>query len=272
MIRHLVATPEGQVHLRSSGDLGGDRAVLLFHQSPSSSRMWAGVMDSLAARGIPSIAADMLDYGMSDGQASHLRLEDHAEVLMDAIGELTGASLTLVGHHTGAVMAAAAAQGTVADRVRGLMVIGYPLYGSWREKLTRLGARIGPDAFDGEGLEVADLWVKLNRSLEPDTPFETRYAIFVDRLLAGPLWFTGYAALLAADLDAILSGAAHLVPTRAVFAKDDAISRVEPAVSNILGRDSIWIEGGPWVTLEHPERVAEVVAAFHGELPGGVAQ
>ena len=265
MNRHLIGTAEGALHFRSAGDLGAPNPVVLFfHQSPSSSRMWAGVMEALEERGVASLAADMFDYGMSDGQISQLGVSEHVGLILVAAAHLTDARLMAVGHHTGAVFAATAATHEV---VRALMVIGYPLYPSWREKYVRLGGRIGPDRFSDDGSELAELWVKLNLSIEPDTPFQARYDVLVDRLAAGPLWFTAYAALMQTDLEAALANAVVTgKPTRAVFAHDDAISRLEPGVTAIVGSEPVWIDGGPWVTVEHPGRVAALVESFLEEI------
>jgi pimeloyl-ACP methyl ester carboxylesterase len=161
-------------------------------------------------------------------------------------------------------MAAAAA---MHESVEALMVFGYPLYSSWREKYERLGGRIGPDQFSPDGAELADLWAKLNSSIEEETGAYERYSILVDRLLAGPIWYTAYAALLQADLDETLRRAVdRRTPVRTVFAHDDAISRFEPDVTALTGVEPTWINGGPWVTIEHPDRVAEAVRSFVREL------
>jgi pimeloyl-ACP methyl ester carboxylesterase len=265
MNRHLVGTPEGVLHFRSAGDLSAaDQVVMFFHQSPSSSRMWTGVMDVLAERGVCSLASDMFDYGVSDHQTSQLTVEEHVGLLLGAARTLTDARLITVGHHSGAVFAATAA---VHEIVHAFMIVGYPLYPTWRDKYERLGGRIGPDRFSGDGSELAELWAKLNASIEPDTPFQTRYDILVDRLMAGPLWFTAYAALMQTDLHGVLADAvATGKPIRAVFAHDDAVSRVEPEVSDMVGSVSVWVKGGAWVTVEHPTRIADVVAGFVEEI------
>lgn len=259
MQRHLVDTPAGSVHVRSTA--AGDTTVALFHQSPSSSRMWAGVMELLADSGVTCAAPDMLDYGHSDRQDHQLTLEEHAALLLDAVQSVVGDVHLLVGHHTGAVFAASAA--TRGAAVRGVAVIGYPLYTSWREKLERLGDRVSPDRFDTAGEAAAELWVKLNASIEDTAGHEVRHGIYVDRLLASPLWYTAYAALMAADLEAplrALAGSGVVLET--VFARDDAISRLEPGVTALTGVEPRWIDGGPWVTVEHPDRVAARILDF----------
>ncbi len=81
--------------------------------------------------------------------------------------------------------------------------------------------------------------------------------------MAGPLWYTAYAALLQADLEATLRQAVDRGgEVRTVFAHDDAISRFEPEVTALTGVEPTWIDGGPWVTIEHPDRVADVVGSF----------
>lgn len=264
MRRHLVETSEGYLHFRSAGDTDADRTMLFFHQSPSSSRMWTGVMEALEQRGIASLSGDMFDYGMSDRASNQLTVDSHAGLLFDAATTLAGGRMVAIGHHTGAVFAASSAAQREVD---GLMIMGYPLYADWREKYERLGARIGPDRYGPDGAELAELWVKLNTSIEPNTPIADRHTILMDRLSAGPLWYTAYAALLGQDLEATLASAASKgVPIAALFAHDDAISRFEPSISRCLGTDPIWIDGGPWVTIEHPTRVADAIESFTERL------
>lgn len=256
--RSLLPTPVGHVHVRSVGERGAP-GVVFFHQSPSSSRMWEAVMDQVAAAGFACAAPDMFDYGHSDSQTRQLSLAEHAHLLLEASAEVVGPPVLLVGHHTGAVFAAAASS---APSVRGLTVFGYPLYESWRVKFARLGARIGPDSVSEEGSELADLWVALNRSIEPATSDEVRHTIYTDRMLASPLWFTAYVALLGADLAAPLADAVQRgLTVETVFARDDAVSRLEGGVSELTGVAPVWIDGGAWVTMEHPERVAKLVVA-----------
>ena len=264
MRRHLVETKEGYLHFRSAGDTDADQVMLFFHQSPSSSRMWTGVMEALDQRGIASVSGDMFDYGMSDRATNQLTVDAHSGLLFDAATSLVGGRMVAIGHHTGAVFAAA----TAAKRdVDGLMIMGYPLYSDWREKHERLGARIGPDRYGPDGSELSELWVRLNTSIELETPFADRYTILMDRLSAGPLWYTAYAALLGIDLGTTLAAAVDTgVPIAAVFAHGDSISRFEPGVSECVGTEPIWIDGGPWVTIEHPTRVADAIESFVGSL------
>ncbi|MCQ3803021.1 MAG: alpha/beta hydrolase [bacterium] len=257
MKRHLVKTPQGQLHFLSAGSLDTDRAVLFFHQSPSSSWMWSKVMADLAERGLSSVAGDLFNYGGSDRQPDLLDLHHHADLLLGAARSLSSASLTAVGHHTGAVFAASCAARHTLD---GLVLMGYPLYGSRKEKQDRLGAKMHQDSFAPDGSELAALWVRLNRSLEDETAFSDRHAILVDRLSAGPLWFTAYAALLATDLEGTLREALDTgTPIKTVFAAQDALSRLAPGITALTGLTPIWIGGGPWVSVEHPRRVADVV-------------
>lgn len=257
MNRHLVDTPAGQLHFRSAGRLDADRAVLFFHQSPSSSTMWSKVMANLASSGITSLAGDMFCYGMSDRRLTPLPLKEHADLLLGAARSLTSARLTAVGHHTGAVFAASVA---ARSDLAGLILMGYPLYGSRREKSERLGARMEIDRFSSDGSQLADLWAALGRSVEESTAFSDRYAMLVDRLLAGPLWYTAYATLLATDLrDVLVSAVSSGTPLRNVFADRDRLSRLEPGVTALTGVTPTRMPGGPWVTVEHPDRVADVV-------------
>ncbi len=260
MERHLVQTACGYVHLRTAGEASAAPTVVLLHQSPSSGRMWLDVMRELAP-GIRTCAVDLLGYGDSDMPSEQLTLEEHADLVAAAVRRVVAGPVVLVGHHTGAVVAAHLAA-SETGWVQGLLLSGYPLYPDWRAKLARLGPVLRPVSVERDGAGLDEIWRHVTGPLEPDPDPEVALTIMADRLRAGSLWFTGYVQLLGADLSRILDDAAEAVrgrPTVVVSADADPIEAYAAEVARRFGVDVTRIQGTSWVSFEHPERVAEPI-------------
>lgn len=268
MERALVATPPGYVHLRLLGDAATTPTVVLVHQSPSSGRMWVPVMEALAPD-VRTCAVDLLGYGESDPPRWQLSLEEHAEHLLAAIRAVTDGPLVVVGHHTGAVLAAQIA-GNEPDLVRGLLLSGYPLYPDWRTKLARLGPVLKPAAISTDGDELLDIWRYVTGPLEDDTDDAVALTIMADRLRAGREWFTAYVQLLGADLDGVLDRAAAVPdrPTTILTADRDPLRHYADTVAGRFGVPSITIPGTSWVSFEHPELMARPIAELVARVRG----
>lgn len=63
MKRGFVDTADGQIHYRVTGE---GPAVIVFHQTPESSRAMVPVLEGLASRGLRAIGMDTMGYGESD--------------------------------------------------------------------------------------------------------------------------------------------------------------------------------------------------------------
>jgi len=258
--RQLVRTDAGYVHLRMAGEQAATPTVVLIHQSPASGRMWLGVMDELAP-GVRSCAVDLLGYGESDHPGRQLSLEEHAEHVFTALDAAIDGPLLLVGHHTGAVMAAQIAA-THPAAVRGLLLSGYPLYPDWGTKFDRLAPVLRPADIGPDGEELCEIWRYVTGPLETDADRDVALTIMTDRLRAGRRWFTGYVQLLAADLDDVLARAAQVDrerPTAVLTADRDPLLGYAKAVAARLGVEPTTISGTSWVSYEHPERFRDPI-------------
>ncbi|MFA9432030.1 alpha/beta fold hydrolase [Egicoccus sp. AB-alg2] len=261
MERALASRPPGYLHLRLAGDPERRPTVAFIHQSPSSGRMWLPVMEQLAPE-IRTCAIDLFGYGESDPPQWQLSLEEHAEHVVAAIRDVTDGPLVVVGHHTGAVLAAQVAA-SEPDLVRGLMLSGYPYYPDWQTKFSRLGPALRPADISREGTELLDIWRYVTGPLEDDPDPDVALTIMADRLRAGRQWFTGYVQLLGADLPAILDRAATVAPSRPtsiLTADRDPLRGFAAAVAARFGVEPVSIAGTSWVSYEHPERMAEPIA------------
>ena len=100
-MRGYVDSPEGQIHYWSEGS---GEPVVLFHQSPTASAEYAGVVPILA-RHYRAIAWDMPGRGNTYDPAIEYEIEDFARAMMVLLDGLEIERASLVGHHDGAIMA-----------------------------------------------------------------------------------------------------------------------------------------------------------------------
>lgn len=113
----------GQVHLRSIGD---GEPLLLLHQSPLSGSMFEAAMPALAEAGLHAVAADTAGYGNSDPAPDDTSITEHGEALSVVLDALGWERCHLLGHHTGAAIAAAFAAAH-PERINRLVLNGVPL-------------------------------------------------------------------------------------------------------------------------------------------------
>lgn len=112
----------GQVHLRRTGS---GAPLLLLHQSPLSGAMFEAALPLLECR-FDAVAVDTAGYGQSDPPPPATSIVDHAEALGAVLDALGWKSCHLLGHHTGAAIAAAFAA-RHPGRVARLVLNGIPL-------------------------------------------------------------------------------------------------------------------------------------------------
>jgi pimeloyl-ACP methyl ester carboxylesterase len=98
-----ATTGWGQVHYRRLGE--GERALILLHWLPLSSRMYAPAMPLLAEAGFTVIAFDLLGYGRSDPRGEPWSFPLWAESVREAARTLRVERAALLGGHSGACVA-----------------------------------------------------------------------------------------------------------------------------------------------------------------------
>ncbi len=112
------------MHLTEAGD---GPPVLLLHQSPLSGSQFLPALSLLADAGFQSVAVDTAGFGASDPPPAPQSLVDHAEALLPVLAALGADRAHLLGHHTGAGIAAAFAA-RHPGRVDRLILNGVPLF------------------------------------------------------------------------------------------------------------------------------------------------
>lgn len=112
--------PFGQVHYQMQGE---GRPLVMLHQAPMSSDQFARAFGPLSKAGYRVIAIDMPGFGMSDPCEHAPAISDYAEVIPAVLDAEEIASAALLGHHTGALVAAHAAV-HYPERVTGVILNG----------------------------------------------------------------------------------------------------------------------------------------------------
>lgn len=118
--RGYVDGPFGQLHFQHLGD--GVPLVLL-HQVPMTSGQFDLVYEPLARRGVRAIGIDMPGFGQSDPTAFVPRVEDYAQGITPVLDALGIGRASILGHHTGALVATEVAI-QFANRVDRLILNG----------------------------------------------------------------------------------------------------------------------------------------------------
>ncbi len=185
--RRFVGVPAGTVHCALAG---AGEPVLLLHQTPRSWDEYREVLPLLARRR-RAIAMDTMGFGDSSrlpaGEDNVERWADVAVSLLDALGIEQAA---VVGHHTGAYVAAEIAV-AYPERVRAAVLSSLHV-ATREERLAQLGGRAPVDDVDrsADGSHLLELWRLRARFYPPGTGLLERY--LVDCLKAGDLAAEGH--------------------------------------------------------------------------------
>jgi pimeloyl-ACP methyl ester carboxylesterase len=258
--RGYVDGPCGQLHYR---DTGSGIPLLLCHQAPQTSRQFENVYEPLHRRGIRAIGFDLPGYGESDPLGFVPTVEDWAAVVPALLDALQLESVSLLGHHTGALVATAAAL-QLGDRVRCLVMNGpVPMSEDERRESLQwvrereIEAEYGSD---GEHLLYA---FRVRRDLYgPDADPHTITRYTVERFQGyAPFWIGHHAAFLYDHTAAIkrlslptliLTNTGDQVYPQALTAKE---LRPDFAFVALEG-------GGIDIVDQQPEAWADAVAGF----------
>jgi len=280
----MMATPirEHKVLLKGSGvrtrvlEGGVGPVVLMLHGNPDNADEWRPLMGLIATRH-RCIAPDFPGYGQADlprsfayTLAEQVRFVDEVLEAMRVEGPIV-----LVVHDTGGMSGTAWAAANVT-RLRGVVVTntvafeGFPWFAiarTWgaRSALERLRARIGMFAI---GLRGGALFKKIFGRQSPELGqadldrFAASFATNrVARLAALRQFRLCTRAEFFAGFDAMWSRISERVPCRVVWGDRDPYISVEYARRFGHAHVTIVANGGHWLALTAPERLAAAVDA-----------
>ncbi|MGW5686058.1 alpha/beta fold hydrolase [Nonomuraea sp. NPDC003754] len=153
MIRRGYAqTPFGQLHY---AECGAGEPVVLLHQSPRSWDEYYEVLPILG-RTHRAIAMDTIGFGASARLAEH-SIEAYGEALVAFLDALDLARVSLVGHHTGGVIAVEVAA-TAPERVERLVLSSTPYVDEEARAKRRERPPVDHVVEKPDGGHLTDLW------------------------------------------------------------------------------------------------------------------
>ena len=255
MKRVLCGSSMGQVHCIVAGE-GASAPLLLLHQTPRSVDEFAEVLPLLAMER-RVIAMDTPGYGCSDRVPGQPSIADYAGAAVDVLDALGIERVTVVGHHTGAVIAVeiAAAFAPRVDRV----ILSGPVYtdAAGREELGRFFKQW---VLAQDGSHLLDKWTRMHQWLpRPDLV----QRLVVDLFRAGEASEQGHFAVadyrMEERLPLVRCPALLLFCSRDPFATP---GRAEPLRKAFSPCRVTAIEAGIFAANEEPGRYARAVLDY----------
>jgi pimeloyl-ACP methyl ester carboxylesterase len=248
----------GQVHVRMAGS--GTPLVLL-HQSPLSGDQFSPAIPLLAEAGFQVIAPDMPGYGGSDAPPRVGSIPEHAEALVMLLDALGLEQVHLLGHHTGASIAACLAAGPHRARVSKLILNGIALL-SPEERAHFATFKFAPLEPQPDGSHLLAAWNQRLRASPGWTDLEAMHRHCVTMLANPARYYWAFEGVFAHDTLADLK--AIEAPTL-VFTNtgEDLYDACRRAADLRADWDFAALEGGTHdIVDEQPEAWAAAVAAW----------
>jgi pimeloyl-ACP methyl ester carboxylesterase len=179
--------PFGQVHYAVLGD---GKPLVLLHQSPTDMVQFARVMPLLAAAGIRAIAVDLPGFGTSDVPDHPPTIAEYAAIVPAVLDALGIARASLLGHHTGALIATEAAL-RYPERADKVILHGpLPMTDEERAMWRQLLSREKEWNLRWDGSHLLEQWNYRYQAQAAWTDIEAFHANFVHGLAAGrTLWY-----------------------------------------------------------------------------------
>jgi pimeloyl-ACP methyl ester carboxylesterase len=251
-------TPDGQVHYLRCGT---GRPMVLLHQSPAAASMWEAVLPLFAEAGYAAIALDLPGHGNSWRPTQPPSIPDYARSVAATLDALGLAEVDLVGHHTGALVAAQVAV-DFPERIKKLALWGLAIY---VEALAASRARLKneqPPEYDDEGAALTAFWER-QRALAGDAYApELGVRAMIEMLQTGMARPYGHWAGQKCDREALLARVTH--PALILGGQRDPLwPGIEKAASLFRqGRFHVIEGAGLYVVDENPHEFVRLVHEF----------
>jgi len=256
MTKGYADIPEGQVSYRSEGS---GQPLLLLHQTPWSLEEYSLVIPILA-RTHRVIAMETLGYGYSDDPPREYEVEDFARSVVSFLDALNIEKASIVGHHTGAIIATEVAS-AYPERVDKLILSGLPYREpkDWEPLMTEIESEMKPPTEDG--LFLVDLWNWI-RSNSLKSEMKVLIKLFIFNLDSYIRTYDAHYSMARYNIKPRLPLIKS--PTLAVSGRNDFFVDELEAIKKALPQcQTKVIEGeGSAICLENPEKFASVIQEF----------
>jgi len=252
--RHFFNTQFGDVHYIDVG--ASEIPLVLLHQTPRSVDEFAEVIPLLAVEH-RVIAVDNPGYGCSDIPPRQPTVEEYADTIVELLDHLKIPKATLVGHHTGAILAIDIAA-RYPERVDRLALSGpHFMDAEMREMLLKISKQwhVQPD-----GSHMMEKWEKFSGWV--DDPMVV-HRVVTDLLRAGETSEYGHFScaeyLMENTLPKVTAPTLLIVGRNDIFANTPKNDVFEETIPNT---EKVMIDGGIFLPTESPEPFAEVVLEY----------
>jgi len=258
IVKSYIDGPYGQIHLRETGR--GGTPLLLLHQSPLSGAQFTPALPLLGGLGFHTVTMDTPGFGQSDLPDEHVGIGGYAAAIPAVLDALGWARAHIVGHHTGASIAAeyAALSDTRVDR---LVLNGLALL-SDEERAHFAGFRFAPLEPLANGSHLVAAWNQRLAATPGWTDLRAMHRHVVELLANPDEYHRGFTAAFAHDLHRALHAIA--APTMILTNTGEDLFAASQRAA-VLRPDFAFValEGGTHdIVDEQPTAWAEAIAVF----------
>lgn len=248
----------GQLHYRRAGTEGRP-AIVLLHQTPSTSQMYELLMQALADE-FDLIALDTPGFGGSDLLTDAFSVEKAAEALSAAVASMLSGPCYWFGHHTGAALALQIVHQHPEQAKRLAMSGPCLLNEQLKQRLPQIAANV-PMLDDGSHMQT--IWARISGK-DGEASLALRQRETISGLDAGAAYAAAYASVTQIDTEKQLR--ALRCPTL-VFAgtQDPLYPQLESAYSLLADGQKAEIDGAKTFVCErNVDEVAALLRQFFG--------
>jgi len=255
--RAFAATPGGQIHY---AECGRGFPVLLLHQTPRSWDEYRDVLPILGER-FRAVAMDTIGFGDSYRIVGSHSIEAYAWGVLDLMDALNISRATLMGHHTGGVVAIEVAA-AAPERVERLVLSSTPYVGPTERDMRKTRLPIDQVTPRPDGSHLTELWQK-RTGFYPDGRLDLLTRFVIDALRVLDMVENGHLAVSAYRMEERLPLVRAKTLVMAGSEDQFALPHVEDLRKRLPGSDVTIIEGGKVPMIDQlPQQVAAAVLDF----------
>ena len=267
IVRRFVQTPAGTLHCAICGH---GRPVLLLHQTPRSWDEYRDVLPLLGAH-FQAIALDTIGFGDScKPPLGRDSIEHWAEVSVGLLDALGVDRFSVVGHHTGAVVATEIAA-AFPQRVEAAVLSASALVDAAFRARHAKPSRVDNVQRKADGSHLTELW-RIRQPWYPPGDIDLLERFVVDAVKAGPRAAEGHAVVARYVMEARLPLIRCPVLVMAPTHDPHAYPQARPLADAIAGSRYVEITGG-MVPLpdQMPDLFARHVVEFLQTVPAATS-
>lgn len=257
IVRAFADTPEGQIHYATAGK---GKPVLFLHQTPRSWDEYRAVLP-LVGRKYWALAMDTVGFGDSYRPREEASIENYARGVIAFLDALGIDRASIVGHHTGGVIAVEVAA-AYPGRVDKLLLSSTPYVDAEDRERRKTRPPIDEVEFREDGSHLADLW-RRRMPFYPKNRPDLLFRFVLDALKVWDRMEEGHRTVNRYRMEEKVS--LIKAPTLVFAGTEDPFSfpRMKPLAGAIGGCRTAVLEGGMVPMVDQmPEAFARIVTAF----------